>query len=184
MAETPRALIKDLFSTGYFFEELKNYTESKEIDLNAFSRDFAVPYLIRKSESYQTSGRANRAKILNLAVKFLHEANEAEVAETIIGLKKITESEVDIHEKVLHGSDQLERAEILSYRYKIEEAQSLGKLLISIIRVFKLAEIATKRDKSEGSCDAVCDAIKGYWQQGVLPSVQSSQSFEAIPTSL
>ena len=46
MCETPSAPVKDLLSTGYFYEELKNHvksTESKEIDLVSFSRDFAVP---------------------------------------------------------------------------------------------------------------------------------------------
>ncbi len=172
MTETPHALVKDLLSTGYFFEELKNYTESKEIDLPSFSRDFAVPYLTRKSESYHRSGKANRTKILNLAVKFLFEANDNEMADTIFGLKKVAASEVDTYEKALHKNDQLEKSEILTYRQKLEEAQSLGKMLICIIRAFKLTEITTnKRDKSEDTCETVCGAIKEYWEPSVLSSV-------------
>jgi len=171
MTEIPHALVKDLLSTGYFFEELKNHTESKEIDLSSFSRDFAVPYLTRKSESYQQSGQTNRTKILNLAVKFLHNANDSEMADTILGLKKVAESEVEINEKALHKTEQLDKSELLSCRQKSETAQSLGKLLISIIRMFKLAEVATKRDKSEEVCNPVEDAIKNYWELSILPGM-------------
>lgn len=171
MTEMPHALVKDLLSTGYFFEELKNYTESKEIDLPSFSRDFAVPYLTRKSESYQKSGQTNRTKILNLAAKFLYEANDGEIAETILGLKKVAAFEVDTNEKALHKNDQLDKSEIFSCRQKSEAAQSLGKLLISIIRMFNLAEVITKRDKSKEASDSVCDAIKDYWELSVLPGM-------------
>lgn len=171
MAEIPHVLVKDLLSTGYFFEELKNYTESKEIGLSSLSRDFAVPYLTQKSESYQRSGQTNRTKILNLAVKFLYNANDSEMADTIFGLKKVAESEVDTNEKALRTNDQLDKSELLSCRQKSEAAQALGKLLISIIRVFQLAEVITKRDNSEGACDSVADAIKDYWELSVLPSV-------------
>lgn len=171
MAEIPHALVKDLLSTGYFFEELKNYTEAKEIDLPSFSRDFAVPYLTRKFELYQRSGQTNRSKILNLAVKFLYNANDDEMADTILGLKKVAASEMDINEKALYKNDQLDRAEVLSCRQKSEAAQSLGKLLISIIKIFKLAEVTTKRDKSEGVYGSVGDAIKDYWELSLLPSV-------------
>jgi hypothetical protein len=171
MTEMPHALVKDLLSTGYFFEELKNYTESKEIDLPSFSRDFAVPYLTRKCKFYLGSGKTNRAKILNLAEKFLYEANDSEMAETIFGLKKVVASEVDTYEKALHRSDQLVKSELLSYRQRLEEARSLGKMLISIIRAFKLSEIITKRDKSEGACDSVCDVIRDYWEPSLPSSV-------------
>lgn len=171
MSEIPHALVKDLLSTGYFFEELKNYTEAKEIDLPSFSRDFAVPYLTRKSESYQRSGQANRSRILNLAVKFLDNANDDEMADTIIGLKKVVASEMNINEKALHKNDQLDKAELLSCRQKSEAAQSLGKLLISIIKIFKLAEVTTKRDKPEGECASVDVTIKEYWELPVLPGV-------------
>jgi len=171
MTETPRALVKDLLSTGYFFEELKNYTGAAEIDLPSFSRDFAVPYLMGKSESYQRSGKTSRTKILNLAAKFLFEAKDSEVAETILGLKKIAASEVDTYEKALHKDDRLEKSELIFYRRQLEDAQSLGKMLISIIRAFKLTEIMTKREKSEGACNTVCDAIKDYWGLSVLSNV-------------
>ncbi len=170
MTETPNALVKDLLSTGYFFEELKNYTGSKEIDLISFSRTFAVPYLTRKSESHQRAGRSQRAKILNLAVQFLHNADDAEMAETILALKKIAASEVDSNEKALHGHEPVERSEIFLCRQKLEEALSLGKMLISIIRAFKLAEPIAKRDNSKGTSNAIEDTIKSYWEDSALVS--------------
>lgn len=171
MAETPHALVKDLLSTGYFFEELKNYTDSKEIDLSSFVKDFAVPYLSQKSESHQKSGQTNRTRILNLAVKFLYNADDSEMADTIFGLRKIAASEVDISEKALHKSDQLGKSELLLFRRKSEAAQSLSKLLISIIRMFKLAEVVTKRNKSEEVCDSVEDAIKNHWELSIMPGM-------------
>jgi len=171
MAELPHALVKDLLSTGYFFEELKNYTESKEIDLPSFSRGFAVPYLSRKCESYQKSGQTNRSRILNLAVETLDNANDDEMADTIFGLKRLAASEVATNEIAVHKNDQLDKSELLSCRQKSEAAQSLGKLLISIIRMFKLAEAVTKRDTSERVYVSVDDALKNHRELSVLPGV-------------
>jgi hypothetical protein len=170
MAEIPQASVKDLISTGYFFEELKKYTGSKEIDLPSFSRIFVVPYLTGKSELYRKSGQTNKIRILNLAGEFLYNANDEEITDTIFGLKKVAASEVDINEKALHTDDQLKKSEILSCRHKLEAAQSLSKLLISIIRMFKLAEVITKRGKSEALYASVGDAIKDHWQLSGLPS--------------
>ena len=170
MTETSYASVKDLVSTGYFFEELKKYTLAKEIDLPSFSRDFVVPYLTRKSESYQMSGQANRTKILNLAVKFLYQANDEEMAETILGLKKVAASEVDANERELYKNDQLDKSGRLSCRQKSEAAQALGKLLRSIVRTFKLVEVGTERNESGGACGRVGEAIQNYWKLSVLPS--------------
>lgn len=164
MMEMPRALIPDLLSTGYFFEELKQFTGSKEIDLPSLSRDFAVPYLARRSESYQRTGKADRARILSLAVKFLSEASDGEMAQTIFGLKKVVLSEMEIYEKALLSNDRMEKSILFIYRQKLEEAQFLGKMLITIIRVFKLAEPIPKRDKSEEPGDSVFRLIKDYWE--------------------
>jgi hypothetical protein len=171
MPETPCALVKDLRSTGYFFDELKDYNQSKEIDLTSLSKDFAVPYLARKSESYQTLGRIKRAKILDLAVKFLGEANDDEMAETIFGLKKVATSEVDTNEKALHRNEGFKKTELFCSRQRLEEARFLDKLLISIIKVFKLAELKAKRDIPDGECNSVCDTIKHCWEPSVLPGV-------------
>jgi hypothetical protein len=173
MTETPHALVKDLLSTGYFFEELKDYAGSKEIDLISFSRDFAVPYLSRKSESLERSGRSHRARILNLAVKFLYTADDTEMAETILALKRIASAEVDTNEKALLRNDSNDKSESILCRQKMEEALSLGKMLVSIIRSFKLAEAIPKRESPKGtsSSNPIEDAMKDYWEESVLPSV-------------
>jgi hypothetical protein len=162
--------VKDLLSTGYFFEELKSYSGPKEMDLPTFSRGFAVPYLARKSESYQRSGQEYGNKILCLAARCLSDAVDDAMADSILGLKKMAASEVDVHEKALYRSDQFDKTELRSFRQKSEAAQSLGKLLVIIIRVFKLSEIITKRDKSEGPGDSIADVIKAQWELSVLAS--------------
>jgi hypothetical protein len=171
MAETPLALVRDLLSTGYCFEELKNYSESKEIDLPSFSRDFAVPYLIRISESYEKSGQPDGSKILNLAVDYLSNVSDAELADSIFGLKKLAASEIDINEKALHQTDQFNKVELRSCRRKSESATSLAKLLVSIIRMFQLVEAKIKGDKSEEGRISVYDAIRENWKLSVLPSL-------------
>lgn len=171
MEETQRALITDLRSTGFFFEELKNYSEFKEIDLPSFNRDLAVPYLTRISESHEEAGHPERSKILNLAVKYLSNVNDDELADTIFGLKKIAASEIDVNEKALHQTDQFNRSELVFCRHKSESATSLSKLLVSIIRIFKLAEARVKRDKTEEVRNAVSDAIRDNWKLSVQPGV-------------
>jgi hypothetical protein len=170
MAEIPQALVKDLLSTGYFFEQLKNYSESKEIDLLSFSRDFAVPYLADKSESYQKSGQGSKSIILNFAVKYLVDADDDAMSDSIFGLKRVVEYEMEIHERAYYKNDQIDKLELLSCRQKSESARSLGKLLISIIRIFKLAEVVTKRDKSENASDSLVDSIQAYWKSSLLPA--------------
>lgn len=171
MTETPHALIKDLLSTGYFFEQLKRYSLSKEIDLPSFSRGFAIPYLTMKCESYQALGKANRARIIGLALKFLQEASDDDMADTIVGIKKAVECEVDAYEKALHRNEALAKSDIISYRQQLEEAQSLGKMLVSIIKTFKLSEAIVKRDKSDAVGESVCEVIKGYWEPLASPVV-------------
>jgi hypothetical protein len=171
MEETQHALIADLRSTGFFFEELKKYSETKEIDLPSFSRDLAVPYLTRISESHEEAGQPERSKILNLAIKHLSGVNDDELAETIFGLKKIAASEIDVNEKALHQTDLFNRSELNTCRHKSESATSLSKLLVSTIRMFKLAEAKVKRDKTEEVRDAVFDTIRDNWKLSVQPSV-------------
>lgn len=173
MSETVNAPFKDLLSTGYFYDELKNYiksTESNEIDLISFNRDFAVPYLIRKSQSYKDPWQTNRARILNLAVKFLSDVNDEELTDTIFALKKLAESEVDKNEKEIRTTDQPLSTQ--SYRQRSESAQSLGKLLTSIVKMFRLAQVSRKRDNSDDEeQDSVEYTIRSYWEESMLPSV-------------
>jgi hypothetical protein len=167
MEETPNALIKDLLSTGYFSEELKNYSGVKEIDLLTFSRAIAVPYLTRECQSCLSSGQKNKSKILSLAIKFLSDVNDDNVTASIFGLKKFATGEVDNNEKVLCGDDPLGKAELAACRQKSEAAQSLGKLLVTIIRTFKLSEVIAKGDKSKEVRDSVADLINDDWQLSV-----------------
>ncbi len=172
MSETPNAPVKDLLSTGYFYEELKNYiksTESKEIDLVSFNRDFALPYLIRKCASYKGPGQINRVRILSLAVRFLSNVNDGELTETIFALKKVAEFEEEINEREIYTTDQPDRAQFC--RQRSESAQSLKKLLTSIIKMFRLAQIVDKRDKSDKEIDSVEDSIMSYWEMSMLPAI-------------
>jgi hypothetical protein len=171
MAETQLALVRDLISTGYFFEELRTYSKSKEIDLPSFNKDFTVPYLTRISELYEEHGEPDRSKILNLAVKHLSNVSHDELVDSIFGLKKIAASEIDTNEKALHQSDQLNKFELRSCRRKSESATSLCKLLVSIIRMFKLVEAKVKGDKSQEDPNSIHDAIRDSWNLSALPSV-------------
>ncbi len=165
MSEIPNAPVNDLLSTGYFYEELKSYmksTQSKEIDLVSFNKDYALPYLIRKSESYKGSGETNRARILNLAIKFLSNVNDGELTETIFALKKVAELEVEVIEREIYTSDQSGSAQ--SCRQRSESAQSLKKLLTSVIKMFKLAQIVGRPHDSGEEQDSVENLIKSYWQ--------------------
>jgi hypothetical protein len=171
MAEAQLALVKDLISTGYFFKELRTYSESKEIDLPSFSRYFAVPYLTRISESYEESGKPDKSQILNLAVKHLSNVSDEELVESIFGLKKIAASEIDANEKALHQSDQLNKSQLRSCRQKSESATSLSKLLVSIIRMFRLAEGKVKLDKSEEGRNSIYEVIKDNWNLSVPSTV-------------
>jgi hypothetical protein len=178
MAETQLVLVKDLISTGYFFEELRTFSKSKEIDLASFNKDFAVPYLARISGLYEESGEPDRSKILNLAVKHLSNVSDDQLVDSIFGLKKIASSEIDTAEKALHQSDQLNKSELRSCRQKSESATSLSKLLVSIIRIFKLVEIKVKRDKAEEGYNSIYDAIRDSWNLPVLPGVQSLHALQ------
>ena len=171
MEETQLALVKDLISTGYFFKELKTYSKSQEIDLPSFSRDFALPYLTRITELYKTSGEHDKSKILTFAIKHLSNVSDDKLVDSIFGLKKLASSEIDINEKALHQSDQLNKSELRSCRHKSESATSLSKLLVSIIRMFKLVEAKVKRDKPEEDRNPIYDHIKDSWNLSVVPSV-------------
>lgn len=74
MTGIPYGLVKDSLSTGCFFEEVKVYAHSKEIDPSSFSRDFAGPDLIKKSELYQETGQSSGFRI---AIMHLYFANRS-----------------------------------------------------------------------------------------------------------
>lgn len=169
MAEISQVLIKDLLSTGYFFEELKNYSKSTEIDFLSYSRNYAIPYLIR--ESHQKIVQPGSNKILSFACDALSNANDDELVEAIFGLKKVAAAEIEVNEKLLSRIGQQDKSAVSSCHHKTESAKSLLKLLVNIIRMFKLSEVIAKQDKPEGMGDSVGDAIKHKWQASVQQSV-------------
>lgn len=171
MAQVPQALVKDLLSTGYFFEDLKKYSTSSQIDFTLYSRDFLLPYLIRISESFISSGQPNRSKILELAIKQLSEVGDEELTESIFGLKKIATLEIDTNEKAFSQIDSGDKSELICCRQKLESAQALAKLLVSTIRVFKLAEINPKREKSEGRRGHVGGSPKDKPEQSAVSAM-------------
>jgi len=171
MATRSNALLKDLLSTGYFYEELKSQPKSAEIDLATYIRNYVVPYLTTVIESHEKSGQPNRSHIVNLAIKHLSEVQDDELADSIFGLKKVAMSEIDIHEKALVQVERLEKPEFRVCRQKLESAKSLAKLFVTVIRLFKLVEVITKRDGSNETRASIGDAISGDWEIALMQGV-------------
>lgn len=170
MVEISQVSVKDLLSTGYFFEELKNHSKSTEIDFLSYSRDYVVPYLIRISESHQRVLQPAGNKILSFACDALANADDDEMVDAIFGLKKVAASEIEVNEKLVSQIGQHDKFEVSSCHHKTKSAESLLKLLVNIIRMFKLAEVIAKQDNSEKTRDSVGDAIKHKWQVFVQQS--------------
>ena len=147
MAEISQVLVRDLLSTGYFFEELKTYSKSTEMDIHTYSRNYAIPYLIKTSESHWRSGQSGRNKILDSAVELLSDANDDELIESFFALKKMARSEIETNEKLLSEIGRHNKSEVLNCYQKSESAKCLLKLVVNIIKIFKLPEVNTKRDK-------------------------------------
>lgn len=169
MEEMPNAPIKDLLSSGYFSEELRDYSGAREIDLTSFNRQLLVPYLIRESESCRRSGQCDKSDILDFAIKFLLDINEDDIPHTLFGLKKFAAAEVNLNEQ-LCVTRPIGKSERLSCQRKSEAARALVKLLVSVIRVFKLAEVIAKGEESRDVRDSVVDAIDQNWQSSGLSS--------------
>ncbi|MFZ0943027.1 MAG: hypothetical protein WB930_13470 [Syntrophobacteraceae bacterium] len=161
--EIPHALVKDLRSTGYFFEELKNYSQSPEMHVTTYCIDFAIPYLVRLSESYDSSGKPDRSRILRLAIKHLSDQNDFEVVDSIFGLKKVAQSEIDKTGKAVL-QDQFDKSKSLANRQRFESAELIIKLLVNIIKTFRLAEPNAKQRKADGLENPVGDAIVQSWE--------------------
>lgn len=148
MAEISQVLVRDLLSTGYFFEELKTYSKSTEMDIHTYSRNYAIPYLIKTSESHWRSGQSGRNKILDSAVELLSDANDDELIESFFALKKMARSEIEINEKLLSEIGRHNKSEVLNCYQQSEAANCLLKLIVNIIKLFRLPEVTNKRDKS------------------------------------
>ncbi|MHC1724776.1 MAG: hypothetical protein AB9866_01935 [Syntrophobacteraceae bacterium] len=159
--ETPHALVKDLRSTGYFYDELKSYSQSPEMDVSTYCSSFAIPYLVKASESYDKSGQPGRSRILRLAVE--HLSNSDDVVDSIFGLKKVAVSEIDKTGKAAL-LEQFDKLKSLASRQRLESAEFLDKLLVNIIKMFKLAEPSARQKKAEGIEDPVGDAIMQSWE--------------------
>ena len=77
---------------------------------------------------------------------------------------------MDKNEKEIRTTDQPLSTQ--SYRQRSESAQSLGKLLTSIVKMFRLAQVSRKRDNSDDEeQDSVEYTIRSYWEESMLPSV-------------
>jgi len=160
--EIPQALVKDLRSTGYFFEELKNYSQCPEMPVTTYCIDLAIPYLLRLSESYDRSGKPDRSRILRLAIKHLSDLRDYEVVDSIFGLKKVAQSEIDKTGKAVL-QEQFDKIKSLANRQRLESAELVIKLLVNIIKVFRLAEPNAKQRKVDGVENPVGDAIIESW---------------------
>ena len=145
METMPNASLKDLLSTGYFYKDLKTYTASAEIDLSSYSRNYAIPYLCGLLEINKDSGEIHRNEILVLAIDCLTKAKDAELPESIFELKSISASEIDSNELALHELGSEDKSRLKACRQKSQSAQTLSKLLVSIIKMFKLSEGVPKR---------------------------------------
>ncbi len=161
--EIPHAFVKYLRSSGYFFEELKNYSQSLEMLVTTYCIDFAIPYLVRLSESYDRAGKPDRSRILRLAIKHLSEPGDYEVADSIFGLKKVAQSEIDKTGKAVL-QEQFDKSKALANRQRFESAELITKLLVNIIKMFKLAEPNAKQRKADGVENPVGDAIIQSWE--------------------
>jgi hypothetical protein len=155
--------VKDLRSTGYFFEELKSYSLSPEINVTTYCIDFAIPYLLRLSESYDKSGNPDRSRILRLAIKHLSDPGDYEVVDSIFGLKKVAQSEIDKTGKAAL-QEQFDKPKSLANRQRLESAELVTKLLVNIIKMFRLAEPNARQRKADGIENPVGDAIVQSWE--------------------
>jgi hypothetical protein len=161
--EIAHALVKDLRSTGYFFEELKSYSQSPEMHVTTYCIDFAIPYLVRLLESYDKSGKPDRSRILRLAIKHLSDPSDYEVVDSIFGLKKVAQSEIDKTGKAAL-QEQFDKSKSLANRQRLESAELIVKLLVNIIKMFRLAEPNAKQRKADGIENPVGDAIIQSWE--------------------
>ncbi|MGC9965250.1 MAG: hypothetical protein ABSE08_07585 [Syntrophobacteraceae bacterium] len=162
--EIAHALVKDLRSTGYFFDELKNYTQSPDMDITTYCTNFAIPYLVRVSESYDRSGHSDRSKILRLAIEHLSYPSDDEAVDSIFGLKKVAISEIAKARKEATLEEEFDKSRHLANRHRLESAEFLVKLLVNIIKMFKLTEPNARQKKADEIPDPVGEAVIKSWE--------------------
>ncbi len=161
--DTPHALVKDLRSTGYFFDELKNYSQSPDIDVETYCSNLAVPYLLRISESYNRTGQSPRSRILRFAIGYLSCSCDSGLIDSIFGLKKVVASEIDVQGKAAL-EDQSDKSHSLAHRQRLESAELVLKLLVSIIKMFRLANPNLNQKRTETVEDPVGEAMIQSWE--------------------
>ncbi len=161
--EIPNALVKDLRSTGYFYDELKNYSQSPVIDIRDYCANLAVPYLDRVTGIYDSSGQSNRSGILKLAMEHLSISSDLEIVDSIFGLKKVAESEIAKASKA-DLEEQPDKSKSLANRQRLESAEFLVKLLVSIIKIFKLVRPNANQKTTDGVHNPVFEAITQRWE--------------------
>ncbi len=155
MTDSAQVLVKDLRSTGYFFEELKDYSRSAEMNIHTYSRNYVIPYLIRLAESHRESGHPERSRILDSAAELLSDAGDDELIESLFAIKKIANSEIEINERLLSEIGRHNKSQVLTCYQKSESAKRVLKLMVNIIKMFRLPEVTAKRDKSRADAQPV-----------------------------
>ena len=161
--EMPHALVKDLRSTGYFFDELKNFSQSPEIDVKTYCIDLTVPFLTKISESYDKAGQPSRSGILRLAIEYLSNPSDDEIVDCILGLKKVVESEIGKIDKAA-VQEQLDKSKSLANRQRLESAAFVLKLLVNIIKTFRLTNPNANKRKADTVENPVFEAIIQSWE--------------------
>jgi hypothetical protein len=83
--------------------------------------------------------------------------------DSIFGLKKVAQTEVDKTGKAVL-QDQFDKSKSLANRQRFESAELIIKLLVNIIKTFRLAEPNAKQRKADGVENPVADAIIQSWE--------------------
>jgi hypothetical protein len=167
--EIPHAPLRDLRSTGYFFDELKGYSSSPDMDLTTYCKGFVSPYLVKVSESHDRLGHPDKSRILKLAIKHLSDPSDDEIVDSIFGLRKVAVSEAN-RAGTADFAEQLDKSESLANKQKLQSAQFLVKLLVNVIRMFRLVETNANQKQAELT-NPVFSAIFESW--GVLENKSS-----------
>jgi hypothetical protein len=162
--EIAHALVKDLRSTGYFFDELKDY-KSPDMDITTYCINFVIPYLVRVSESYESSGHSDRSRILRLAIEHLSNPSDGEAVDFIFGLRTVAVSEIaKAHKEETILQQEFDKSRSLTNRHKLESAEFLTKLLVNIIKMFRLVDPHAKQKKADEIPNPVGDAVMERWE--------------------
>jgi len=98
-----------------------------------------------------------------LAIKHLSDPSECEIVDSIFGIKKVAESEIKKTSKT-SLEEQRDKSTALADRQSLESAVFLIKLLVNIIKMFRLAEPNAYRKKADEAENPVFDAVLQSWE--------------------